>query len=95
MRQPAGLDALGHRIRFDLACLNHPPSNWVVPASHASGDPVSDVVVIGAGMAGLVLTFSLLRNGIGNIRCLDRSPAGAKGRGTPTRGWRRCARRRR
>ena len=79
MRQPAGLDALGHRIRFDLACLNHPPSNWVVPASHASGDPVSDVVVIGAGMAGLVLTFSLLRNGIGNIRCLDRSPAGAEG----------------
>ena len=75
MGQPEGLDALGHRVRFDLACLNHPPPNWVVPAHHASGDPVSDVVVIGAGMAGLVLTFSLLRNGIGNIRCLDRSPA--------------------
>jgi cation diffusion facilitator CzcD-associated flavoprotein CzcO len=51
----------------------------VVPAVHASGDPVSDVVVIGAGMAGLVATFSLLRNGIRNIRCLDRNPAGFEG----------------
>ncbi len=46
---------------------------------HASDDPVSDVVVIGAGMAGLVATFSLLRNGIRNIRCLDRNPAGLEG----------------
>ena len=51
----------------------------MVPANHESGTPVSDVVVIGAGMAGLVLTFSLLRNGIRNIRCLDRSPAGHEG----------------
>ncbi len=79
MGRPDGLDALAQRVRFDLACLNHPPANWVVPATHPSGDPVSDVVVIGAGMAGLVLTFSLLRNGIRNIRCLDRSPAGVEG----------------
>ena len=30
-------------------------------------------------MAGLVLTFSLLRNGIRNIRCLDRNPEGFEG----------------
>ena len=69
------------RVRFDLACLNYPPPNWVVPATHASGEPVSDVVVIGAGMAGLVVTFSLLRNGIRNIRCLDRNPPGSRGHG--------------
>lgn len=68
-----GLDALEQRVRFDLACLNYPPPNWMVPSQH------SDVVVIGAGMAGLVLTFSLLRNGIGNIRCIDRNPAGFEG----------------
>ena len=76
---PRGVDELTRRVRFDLACLNYPPPNWVVPAIHASGDPVSDVVVIGAGMAGRVATFSLLRNGIRNIRCLDRSPAGFEG----------------
>jgi cation diffusion facilitator CzcD-associated flavoprotein CzcO len=73
------LSALARRVRFDLDCLSYPPPNWVAPATHASGDPVTDVVVIGAGMAGLVLTFSLLRNGIRNIRCIDRSPAGVEG----------------
>ncbi|MGC1408039.1 MAG: NAD(P)/FAD-dependent oxidoreductase [Acetobacteraceae bacterium] len=66
-------------MRFDLACLNYPPPNWVVPALHTSNDQVSDVVVIGAGMAGLVATFSLLRNGIRNVRCLDRNTAGLEG----------------
>jgi FAD-dependent urate hydroxylase len=76
---PRGIDGLTQRVRFDLACLNYPPPNWVVPVTHASGDPVSDVVVIGAGMAGLVATFSLLRNGIRNIQCLDRNPSGFEG----------------
>jgi FAD-dependent urate hydroxylase len=74
-----GLDALQRRVQFDLACLNYPPANWVVPTTHPGGSHVSDVVVIGAGMAGLVLTFSLLRNGIRNIRCLDRSTTGLEG----------------
>lgn len=68
-----GLGALEQRVRFDLACLNYPPPNWMVPST------ASDVVVIGAGMAGLVLTFSLLRNGIRNIRCVDRNPDGFEG----------------
>jgi FAD-dependent urate hydroxylase len=74
-----GLDALRQRVQFDLACLNYPPRNWVVPAAHPGGDHVCDVVVIGGGMAGLVLTFSLLRCGIRNLRCLDRNPAGTEG----------------
>ena len=74
-----GLDALEERVCFDLACLNYPPPNWVVPTTHPGRTPVTDVVVIGAGMAGLVLTFSLLRNGIRNIRCVDRNPDGFEG----------------
>jgi cation diffusion facilitator CzcD-associated flavoprotein CzcO len=74
-----GLAALEQRVRFDLTCLNYPPPNWVVPATHPSGQRVADVVVIGAGMAGLVLTFSLLRNGVSNIRVLDRSAEGLEG----------------
>ncbi len=74
-----GLAALEARVGFDLACLNYPPPNWVVPTQHPGGTKVSDVVVIGAGMAGLVLAFSLQRNGIRSIRVLDRSPEGYEG----------------
>ena len=79
MDSAIGLDALRQRVHFDLTCLNYPPLNWVVPTKHPTGAPVSDVVVIGGGMAGLVLTFSLLRLGIRNIRCLDRNLAGREG----------------
>jgi cation diffusion facilitator CzcD-associated flavoprotein CzcO len=72
----AGLAALDQRVRFDLACLNYPPANWVVPQPRPG---VADVAVIGAGMAGLVLAFTLLRNGISNIRLLDRNPPGLEG----------------
>ena len=79
MRQAHGLAALEQRVRFDLECLNYPPPNWVVATTHPSGDRVHDVVVIGGGMAGLVLTFSLLRHGIRNIRVFDRNPPGREG----------------
>src|ERR1700761_3261578 len=72
----AGLAALDQRVRFDLTCLNYPPANWVVPQPRPG---VADVAVIGAGMAGLVLAFTLLRNGISNIRLLDRNPPGLEG----------------
>ncbi|WP_062225862.1 NAD(P)-binding domain-containing protein [Aureimonas frigidaquae] len=73
----AGLEA---RLAEDLALLNYPPANWV-PPRRAQGDdrPVSDVVVIGAGMCGLVAGFAMLRAGLSNIRILDRAPAGQEG----------------
>jgi cation diffusion facilitator CzcD-associated flavoprotein CzcO len=73
-----GLAALEARLRHDLACLNHPPANWV-PARRHPGREVTDVVVIGGGMCGLVASFSLMRLGIRNLRVLDRSPAGSEG----------------
>jgi cation diffusion facilitator CzcD-associated flavoprotein CzcO len=76
--EPHGLDGLEARLRDDLACLNYPPANWVPPTRHPSG-PVSDVVVIGGGMCGLAAGFALRRHGIGNLRILDRSPAGREG----------------
>jgi FAD-dependent urate hydroxylase len=75
---PAGLAALEARLRHDLACLNYPPANWVPPRRH-QGREVADVVLVGAGMCGLVAAFSLLRLGIRNLRILDRSEAGREG----------------
>jgi cation diffusion facilitator CzcD-associated flavoprotein CzcO len=74
-----GLPALERRLAADLACLNHPPANWVLPVAGPEGAPAVDVVVIGAGMAGLAAAFALIRRGIRNIRLLDRAPAGQEG----------------
>mgnify|MGYP002735293628 CR=1 FL=1 len=75
----AGLEQLNARVHHDLACLNYPPSNWVVPRSHESGAHVYDVVIIGGGQCGMVAAFALLAGGISNIRVLDRNPEGQEG----------------
>ena len=71
-----GLTELEKRVRQDLAFLCYPPPNWVPTTHHAAADRVYDVVVIGAGMCGLVASFALLGAGIANLRMFDRSPAG-------------------
>jgi cation diffusion facilitator CzcD-associated flavoprotein CzcO len=75
----SGLQELGARVEQDLAYLNYPPPNWLPVTTHASGRPVSDVVVIGGGMCGLVAAFALTRAGIRNLRIVDRSPEGFEG----------------
>jgi cation diffusion facilitator CzcD-associated flavoprotein CzcO len=69
-----GLDRLAADARRDLARLNYPPTNWVIPAGAAL-----DVVVVGAGMCGQTAAFALLREGVGNLRILDRAARGHEG----------------
>lgn len=76
---PMGLARLERRLARDLAYLNHPPANWVEPTRHASGRPVLDVAIIGAGMCGLVAALALLRQGVRNIALLDRAADGLEG----------------
>ncbi len=73
------LDALAARLAQDLETLEYPPRDWVVGRHTPAGDPVTDVVVIGAGMCGLAAAFALKREGISNIRILDSHPAGLEG----------------
>jgi hypothetical protein len=54
---PTGLDALEARLQQDLAWLELPAKAWV-PTRVVDGQRVIDVVIIGAGMAGLVATSS-------------------------------------
>ncbi len=75
----AGLAALEARLAHDLACLNHPPPNWVPPTTHEAVGRVLDVVVVGGGMCGLVAGFALINAGMSNLRIFDRSPEGLEG----------------
>ena len=69
-----GLSFLEGQLHQGLEFLLYPGKEWV---SHQVG--VSDVVIIGGGMCGMVAWLGLVTGGIRNIRVLDRSPAGMEG----------------
>jgi cation diffusion facilitator CzcD-associated flavoprotein CzcO len=74
----AALAKLAERARQDLAALAHPAAQWVQPIVDAGPD-VRDVVIIGAGQAGLAVGLALKREGVGNVLLLDRNPEGYEG----------------
>ncbi|WP_116598589.1 NAD(P)-binding domain-containing protein [Primorskyibacter marinus] len=69
-----GLPVLEARLREDLEFLCVPGKDWV---PHQDG--VSDVVIIGGGMCGMVAWLALKTAGIHNIRVLDRAERGREG----------------
>lgn len=75
---PNDLDALEARLRQDLSWLELPAKSWVPPRD-IDGQPVVDVVIIGAGMAGLVASAMLKRLGVANHVVLDKAPSGREG----------------
>ena len=75
---PSGLDALEKRLAQDLAWLELPAKSWV-PPREVEGQRVRDVVIVGAGMAGLVASGMLKRLGVDNQVLFDRAPAGSEG----------------
>ncbi len=75
----ASLESLEARVARELELMDHPKTDWVPPRTHPSGAKVHDVVVIGAGQAGLSILFSLIRENIHNIVAFDRNPRGREG----------------
>ena len=73
------LAELERLARRELAQLRYPPPNWVLPRAGPDGRPMLDVLVVGGGMCGQTASFALLREGVTNLRCLDRAPRGAEG----------------
>ena len=73
------LAELNARVKQDLDYLNYPPANWSPVLPEVDGKPVSDVVIIGGGMCGLVTWFALNRVGIRNLRIVDRAARGKEG----------------
>jgi cation diffusion facilitator CzcD-associated flavoprotein CzcO len=78
-RNEAALARLARDARADLDRLNFPPPGWVPPATAPDGRPVLDVLVAGAGMCGQTAAYALLREGIANLRVIDRAARGEEG----------------
>jgi cation diffusion facilitator CzcD-associated flavoprotein CzcO len=75
----AAVARLSEQVRRDLAVLAHPTAAWVRPLPEAAGRDVRDVVVVGAGQAGLIVGLALKREGVRDVVLLDRNPAGYEG----------------
>lgn len=75
----SGLAAHKRRVARDLELLNLPPRAWAATRSGPDGNPLIDVVVVGAGMCGIAAAAGLIFKGIPTVRVLDQNPAGREG----------------
>jgi cation diffusion facilitator CzcD-associated flavoprotein CzcO len=66
-------------VARDLEALGVPAANWPATVRGPDGDPLLDVVVVGAGMNGIAAAASLMFKGVRNLRLLDRNPPGGEG----------------
>jgi FAD-dependent urate hydroxylase len=74
-----GLAELEARIRRDLRLIEYPTPRWVPPRRTAAGEPVLDVLVVGAGQGGLAIGHMLQRERIDNFAIIDRAPRDREG----------------
>ena len=79
VRDDRALAALAMRARHDLAMLNFPSANWVPSTTGPDGKPMVDALIVGGGMCGQTVAYGLMREGIRNIRTIDRNPRGEEG----------------
>ena len=74
-----GLAAHEAAVRRDLDLLNLPPANWPAAVEGPDGRPVTDVLVIGAGMLGIAAAARLIFKGVRNVKVVDMAPRGREG----------------
>jgi cation diffusion facilitator CzcD-associated flavoprotein CzcO len=70
---------LAQRVAHDLTCLGLPPSNWPATAMGPDGQPMLDVLVIGAGMCGIAAAAALIFKGVRNVAVIDAGADGSEG----------------
>jgi len=75
---PTSLTELEQDLARDLDLVAYPDQPWVPPRTH-EGEPVLDVLVVGAGQGGLAMAAGLLRERIVNIEVVDESACGEEG----------------
>ena len=69
-----GLVNLEKILTTELEHLKYPGKNWV-----PKKEGITDIVIVGGGMCGMVVWHSLVSGGIQNVRILDKSTKGNEG----------------
>ena len=78
------LQALNHEIAIALATLNYPAPPWPGGSAQTSDQADAtaqdlDVLIVGAGMCGQSAAFALRREGIHQLRVIDKANCGQEG----------------
>ncbi len=73
------LRRLEQALAREMELFAYPSKIWPRTTIGDNGSPVIDVVIVGAGQAGISLAVGLLRERIPNILLVDRSSAGREG----------------
>ncbi|MDR3536927.1 MAG: NAD(P)/FAD-dependent oxidoreductase [Acetobacteraceae bacterium] len=79
MHGSAGLAAHDAAVARDREMLGLPPRNWPATVPGPGGQPMLDVLIVGAGMCGIAASAALLHKGIHSILVLDSNPDGQEG----------------
>ena len=74
-----GLAELEARVRRDLELIKYPEPQWVPARKTTHGEPVLDVLVVGAGQGGQAIAHALQRERIANFLVIDRAPRDREG----------------
>jgi cation diffusion facilitator CzcD-associated flavoprotein CzcO len=77
--KPNGLTDHEAAVARDLAMLGLPPRNWPATVTGPDGQPMLDVIIVGAGMCGIAAAIALQHKGVRNILVVDRNPDGQEG----------------
>lgn len=63
----------------DLHTLRHPEADWMPSLAGPNGQQLLDVLIVGAGQAGLGIGGLLMRERVTNILLIDKEPRGKEG----------------
>ncbi len=75
---PTSLADLEQDVARDLQLIAYPDQSWVPPRTH-DGEPVTDVMIVGAGQGGLSIASALQRERITRIELIDSAGDGDEG----------------
>lgn len=75
---PANIPELEKQLKYHFDVLRIPEKNWPT-AYYYEQQPIYDVVIIGAGMAGLTAAAALRFKGVHNVALFDAAPKNSEG----------------